>query len=189
MIDLNILSPERQASIRGRIFYSLIERIFVILVLLALIGSLILLGMKIRLSDNLSTVRSRQLLATQYVNVNQKINDLNRSIARIETLQMEVVPASLLIEDLTSRIPEGIHISNMNFETATKSVKLSGHADTREQLLMLEGALLESPYLTDLDFPLSNLFQKTDLFFSFSALLDVDRLKAALEPTGPEEHL
>lgn len=190
MIDLNLLSPERQSMIKGRIFFSLIERIMVSLVLTVLLLSLTLLGMKIRLSDILSEVRSRQLLSTEYVTVNKQIADLNRSVARIEKLQKEVIPSSLLIEDLATRAPEGIHISFLEFETVTRAVKITGHADTREALLLYEGALLESPYLTDLDSPISNLFEKTDLKFSFNALLDVERLRSELEPgdaTEPED--
>jgi len=186
MIDLNLLSPARQAAIKSRIFYSLIERIVLALVLVTLLISLMLLGIKIRLANNLETIRSRQVLSTQYVTVNKQINDLNRSVARIEKLQKEVVPASLFIEDIASRAPEGIHLSNLEFETTTRNVRISGHADTRDTLLRFEGELLESPYLSDLDSPISNLFEKTDLNFSFGALLETDRLKAELEP-GPAE--
>lgn len=187
MIDLNLLSPSRQSLIKARIFFSLIERFMVSLVFAALLLTIMLLGMKIRLSDNLSSIRSRQVLATEYVTVNKEINELNRSVARIEMLQKEVVPSSLLLEDIASRAPEGVHLSFINFEIATLSVKISGHSNTRENLLLFEGALLESPYLTELDSPISNLFEKTDLRFSFNAILDLDTLKSEIDIDSPTE--
>lgn len=191
MIDLNLLSKSRQSAIRGRIFFSLIERIMVSLVVVSLILTLMLLGMKIRLSDNLSIIRSRQLLSTEYVTVNKEITELNLSVARIEKLQKGVVPASLLVEDIASRAPQGITLSFLNFEVPTLSAKITGHAQTREALLLFEGALLDSPYITKLDSPLSNLFERTNLTFSFNAILDIENLQAELdlEPLSDTENL
>lgn len=186
MIDLNILSQERQAAIKGRMTHALVERIMVSLVVAVLMGTLLLLFMKIRLSDTLATIQSRQVLGSQYVSVNKRIEELNGSVKTIERFQKEAVPASIMLTDIASRTPEGVLISQLTFETPTESVRIVGFAETRDQLLAYEGALLESPYLTELDSPISNLFERTDLNFTFNAVMDVERLKAELDPAGPD---
>jgi len=184
MRSLNLLSPERQKAIYGRIFFSIIERLMITVVILVLAATVVMLGIKIRLTQNLSEIRSRQVLSTEYVSVNDQIKDLNLSINVIERLQKEITPSSVFIADIVDRTPNGVFISFLSFDIPTRAMKLNGFASTRDQLLDYEAALLDSPYIEKLDSPISNLFQKEDLFFEFLAIIDVDRLKSELEPVS-----
>jgi Tfp pilus assembly protein PilN len=147
-----------------------------------LAASVLMLVIKIRLTQTLDQVLSRQLLSTEYVTVNSEIKQLNGSIARIETLQKLFTPSSVLLRDVAQRTPEGVYVTGLDFEVRTEAMRLSGIAATREDLLAFEKAVRESPFIKTLESPISNLFQKRDINFQFKILLNVGALRNAVEP-------
>lgn len=186
MIDLNLLSPDRREALNARILYANIERTMIVLVIVTFLTALLLVAIKTRMLHRLNDIESRQLLSTEYVAVNKEIKQLNASINSIEKLQKRAAPASILIEDIVRRTPPGILISELDFETQTRSMRINGFASTRDSLLSYESNLLDSPFIEKLDSPISNLFLKTDLDFRFQAVLNIDRLRQELEPKNDE---
>lgn len=185
MIALNLLSPTQKSSLRARIIYAMLERFMIMLVMSSLAASIILLLVKIRLTQNLSQVVARQILSTEYVTVNRDIKELNRLIGRIEAVQRQYVSPSTLIRDLAGRTPGGIMITGFEAELRTQSLRLSGIATERDDLLEFEAALKGSPYVQRVESPISNLFQKRGINFQLQVILGVDALKKALEPPAP----
>lgn len=186
MIALNLLSPIQKEALRNRVLFAMIERLMIFLTVAVLLLGIFLLMLRIRLTRTLGDVQSRQLLSTEYVSVNGEIRRLNEVITRIERVQREVTPASTLVIDVVGRVPPGVSIGNLAFETRTQSLRLNGQAANREALLTFEERLRASPYVKTLESPISNLFEKADINFTFQAVLDVEALKKTIEPAAPE---
>lgn len=185
MIALNLLSPIQKDALRARIIYAMIERFMIMLVMSMLIASIILLLVKIRLTQNLSQVVARQILSTEYVTVNRDIKELNRLIGRVEAIQGQFISPSLLIRDFASRTPNGIMITGFDAELRTRSLRIAGIALERADLLAFEAALKESSFVDRIESPISNLFQKRSVNFQVQAILDMAALRKPLEPPAP----
>ena len=179
MIWLNLLSPAQKAALRTRLLYAMIERLMISLVIFALLAGALLLLVKAQLSKNLIEIQSRQILAAEYVTVNESVRVLDQQLARVETLQKMAMSPSALLRDLAARTPSGVAVTSLRFEVTTGKMNVNGIAATRENLLAYEAALKGSPFVKQLESPISNLFRRTDAPFQFEIQLNVEALKNA----------
>ena len=182
MITLNLLSPAQKDALRARVIYAMIERLMLVLVAVMLLSSILLILIKIALTQNLAGVQARQVLTADYAKANSDIRLLNQQVTRVEALQKLAISPSSLLRDLATRTPPGIVVVGLDFDTATVSMRLNGVAARREDLLAFEAAMKQSPFVKSLDSPISNLFQKTNINFQFKILLNTDALHAPFEP-------
>lgn len=179
MIRLNLLSPAQKAALRTRVLYALIERLMISLVSFALLSGFLLAFVKFQLADNLKEIQSRQILTAEYVTVNDSVRALDQQLGRVEALQKLAISPSTLIHDIAERTPPGVAVTALSFDVAGGKMDLNGVAVTREALLAYESALRQSPFIAQLDSPISNLFRKTDANFQFAIRLNVEALKNA----------
>jgi len=184
MIGLNLLSPGQKAALRARVVYAMIERLMIAFVSSMLVASILLLLIKIELTKALGQVQTRQVLSSEYVSVNTQVRQLNQQIGRVETLQKLAVSPSQLIRDVAERTPAGVRVTGMDFDVKSKAMRLNGIANGRDDLLAYEDAMRASPFVQTLQSPISNLFQKSDINFQFTIVLNVDALKKVYE-TSP----
>lgn len=182
MIALNLLSPAQKAALRSRVVYAMIERLMIVLVIALLIASVLLTLIKIRLTQNLAEVQERQVLTAEYGRANNDIRQLNLQITRIDALQQLAVSPSSLLRDLAERTPAGIVVTGLDFDVKSASMRLNGSAAKREDLLAFETAMRASPFVKELDSPISNLFQKEGINFQFKIVLDASALKTPFNP-------
>lgn len=182
MIALNLLSPNQKEALRTRIIYAMIERLMIAFVASMLLSSIILLFIKIELIQVLSQVQTRQILSSEYVTVNNDIRLLTQQITRIESLQRMAFSPSSLILEIGSRTPSGVGLTGLDMDIKTKSMRINGISVDRENLLKFEESLRSMDFVTSLESPISNLFQKSDINFQFTIILDAEALKKAYEP-------
>jgi Tfp pilus assembly protein PilN len=181
MIALNLLSPGQKEALRARVIYAMIERLMIALVSSVLAPSILLLLIKIELTKGLGEVQTRQILSSEYVTVNNDIRQLNQQVGRVEALQRMAVSPSELLRDVATRTPPGVQVTGMDFDVKSRAMRLSGTAVDRDALLAYEEAFRASPFVETLQSPISNLFQKTDIAFQFTIVLDVDAMKKVYE--------
>jgi Tfp pilus assembly protein PilN len=160
----------------------LVERFMGTLVLLTVFLTLTLVGVKIGLADQLKVIESGQPLSNEYATANADTRDINNMGRRLDQLQGASVAFSPGIHDLLARVPEGVQISGMSFDARGHAFSVSGLADTRDNLLKFEESLRGSPYLTNVENPLNNLFQKTDANFTMTAALHLSGTSTAPTP-------
>ncbi len=183
MIALNLLSPKQKEALRARVVYAMLERLMIVFVALLLASSVLALFVKIRLTEGLSQVQTRQILSSEYITVNSEIRQLNQQIGRVEALQKMAVSPSALLLDIAERTPPGVRVTGMDFDVKSKSMRLSGTAIDRDALLLYEEAMRGSPFVESLQSPISNLFQKENINFQFMIVLDTDAMRKAYEPS------
>lgn len=183
MIGLNLLSPAQKDALRMRVLYALIERLMITLVFFTFLSGFLLILTKIQLSKNLTEIESRQILTAEYLTVNDSVKALEQQIARIETLQHMAISPSSLLRDIGERTPEGIAITSLRFDIPASILEVTGVAAKRDDLLSYEASLKKSPFVKQLDSPISNLLRKTDVDFQFAIKLNADAMKEAYETT------
>ncbi len=183
MIALNLLSPSQKAALRSRVFFALIERLMIVLTGIALLGSVLLLLIRIELTRNLSDVQARQVLTKDYARANSDIGVLNQQLGRIDALQRMAFSPSALLRDLASRTPDGVAVGTLDVDMKSGSMRLNGTSARREELLTFEAAMKQSPFVKSLESPISNLFQRRDISFHFDIILNPAALRAPFEPS------
>lgn len=182
MISLNLLPPAQKDALQSRMLYAVIERVVTALVLFSALSGLLLVAIKIRLAHNLARIQERQILTEEYAAANADIGALERQLSRVDALQQMAVSPSALLQDIARRTPPGVAIASLAFDAGTARLDLTGIAARREDLLAYEEALKASPFVAQLDSPISNLFRKTDADFRFTIQLRADALKKPYEP-------
>lgn len=98
-------------------------------------------------------------------NLEKKVKELNRNLVFLDTHQKEQVKFSLFLENLVKEVPSGLRLNSISVKD---SVNISGYALTRDILLSFKNNLEKAPYVSDFDFPLSNLTKSTNINFSLS---------------------
>ncbi len=100
-------------------------------------------------------------------NLEKKVKELNRNLVFLDTHQKEQVKFSLFLENLVKEVPLGIRFNEVSVRELS-DVSIRGYALTRDILLAFKGNLEKASYVSDFDFPLSNLTKSTDINFSLS---------------------
>jgi len=126
----------------------------------------------------------RTLYGTRYQEITAALTEFNDEVDVLTSIDRALfsVPASL--EELISLLPEGIELTKLEFIDETISVEISGVAATRELLLEFQQIIEESDYVADVELPLSNFDEKTDIFFMLNVTLNFTELPSyAADPT------
>jgi Tfp pilus assembly protein PilN len=94
------------------------------------------------------------------------INQLSRRISKIKSVQ----PYEFfdVLTELALLMPPGTNLTRITFSRDADSITIWGHAEQRVQVIALEDALRTSKFFGEVDAPLSNLLQPTDIDFTFT---------------------
>lgn len=185
MNTLNLLSPAQKAALISRVRYALLERFMVTLVLSTLVATGVTVSVKAQLASNLEDVVARQMLSAQYASLNEQVRALNDALVRVDAIQKLAYPLSDVVEAIGAGAPPGISVSSIDFDTRTGMLAMTGIASDRAALLGYEEALRALPFVASFESPISNLFQKENVSFKFSATVDRDKVRETLESPAP----
>lgn len=171
---LNLLPLKQKKELRlnllnQAIICTVIAVIFIILILI-----LLFLVARIFLNINLNETE-RELNFWQsrpeikeLESLEKKINELNKTLVFLDGAYKKQTKFSYFLENLAEDTPQDISFNNISIEESTRKVNIEGHATTREMLLTFKYALENAPYVSEFNFPLSNLTQTTNINFYLS---------------------
>jgi hypothetical protein len=104
----------------------------------------------------------------------KEISDANSAIARVRDGQ-DAITFSVIVEDIASRRTQGISITNIEIAHARTdsvpnqtNIAITGHANTRDQLVAFRQSLEADTALTNINLPISDLAYSKDINFSMS---------------------
>lgn len=165
-LNLNLLPQEQKKETRLIMQLSLLKdtlsRLGLILVFLIFFLSLINLTLKEQLK-NLED--SSSLVNTGYANYNFEVAEINKKIASITAAGKQYKVLTPKILELMETIPADIKISSLHMDIYSSEIALPGTARTREDLLRFEEDLKKIEWVTGVDLPKSQLFQKDNIPF------------------------
>ncbi|KKU82186.1 MAG: hypothetical protein UY07_C0002G0043 [Parcubacteria group bacterium GW2011_GWA1_47_8] len=73
-----------------------------------------------------------------------------------------------VLDEVSRRIIDGISVSSFSAPSITEKMSLTGTARNREILNLFKKSLLDSPLLTEIDLPITNIAQRESIPFSVS---------------------
>lgn len=159
-LKLNLLN---QAAIRVAI--SIIFMIL-ILALLLLIARIIININLIETEKELSFWQSRAEIKELEI-LEKNIGELNKNLIFLNGLYQNQNKFSSFLENLAKDVPVDIRLDNV-FLGESSAVNISGFAPTRNALINFKNVLEKAPYVSEFNFPLSNLTKATNINFRLS---------------------
>ena len=178
MLVLNLVSDELKKEIKFRHLYQLIKKINFIFIILTIIIAIILLVARIILQNNFNKVVEQTTLVTRSnQSYNNKIREINSKLNFTENIQKDFISWSSLIEDLAKITPADVTFYFVKINYSDQTLKLKGRAAQRDSLLTLKNEMENSNLYQDLQFPLKNILEKTNVEFEIEVKLNLENLK------------
>ncbi len=167
---LNLLSPEKRRHLHSLSNFQFIKNILEVLLLVICIGGIVLLGGQSVLQNHLDQLTASLVtFQSQHTESNQQIKEINSTLIKIEKIQKEYQLISPLIPQIVSATPNEIILKSLVLDPTSRSISLAGHAPNRDTLLLLQKQLLQIDWITTAEIPISQLTEKENIDFAFSA--------------------
>jgi len=168
-IYLNLLPPHKKKAlqkVRILAFFQTVSLV-VLLVAASIISTLILVRGQLQASYHDLQQRSTTASAEEATDIISDIKQTNLYLQEIDAASKLFVPWSEAVRNIAALIPPNTRLEKMEIDSTGK-VRLLGIAATREGALELLQRLNETPYLTDIVSPLSNILQKENVNFDIN---------------------
>ncbi len=169
----NLLPPQQKKELRLNLLNQAIVCTVIAVIFIILLLVLLLLIARAFLNTNLAEAEKELNLwqskveITKLENLEQEIKGLNKNLVVLDGAYKEQIKFSSFLENLAKDTPEGIRINNISAEKAGK-VNIEGHASTRDALLTFKNTLENASYVSEFNFPLSNLTKTVNINFYLS---------------------
>ena len=108
----------------------------------------------------------------------QQVEGLDNQIKTIKSLQSQHYYWSETLIELAKLLPSDISVESVTLKRATNQIRIEGIADNRESVLKFWADVHKSDYFVSIDFPLANLNKATDDPFTFTLVVNKDRIKS-----------
>lgn len=177
MLKLNLLPPQEKKKIewanlsRLVISLSIWFIIFLTVFNLFLVGDLFFFSTLLDSQKKLLTVRETDPNVRHLIEIEEKIGQSNQLAKRIGQKQKDLILWLPLLEEMSQITPNGVYLTAFSYQTAQNQISLTGWADQRENLLLFQDSLKESPSFAEVESPLTNLLKQRDINFNFTLLL------------------
>jgi len=169
MIKLNIISPRLKKEIKYKIFYNSLKDILFIILISLLTHSALLFTAKFILQAHANETNSRNILATsQTEDYDKKVKNINSQVDYINEIQDDTVIWSQFIRTISNTVNPGITVTRVSANQGSNSFNISGHAETRQDLLNLKESLERLDLFASISIPIEILLQKSDISFSIN---------------------
>ncbi len=168
-IYLNLLPPLKKKGLQKSLFLAFFQTLSIVLfvVTVALVGTLLLVRNQMLAGYQDLKQRSAVASSGTAATIMADIKQTNLFLKDINGLQTQFIPWAEVTENITSLIPASARLESLEFDAAG-NVRLQGFAASREDALAMLKKFKETPYLTDVVSPLSNILQKENINFDFS---------------------
>lgn len=174
MISLNLLPNQKKEELKFRKIYLMSQKILFILLIFTFFLSVIILLANLILANAFNDTA----FSSSLVNATGKLSkyDLaqtNKMVNNIKGVQDKFVNYDDLMIKITEMIPNNITLNHLSIDTEKNKVSLSGHANTRDALIVLQDNLKNSDFFDNLKSPISNLLEKKDIDFNITVDLKI----------------
>lgn len=175
MIKMNLLPPEQKKRIKLLILYQNIISSGLLLFLMFLLLTIFLGGTLTFLNSqylafekDINDQQSRIIQTETLKTIQNRINELNEGLLAIRKIQDNKSDLYNVLDSINEEIFQGVKIYSLQIENDSKLITVSGYASSRENLVAIRKILNNNPHYKEVEFPLSNLANPTNINFRFS---------------------
>lgn len=172
MISLNLLSPQKKQEVRKQMMLvSLQYLVSWILIAVCGAGGTLLCTKAIMQNSFNDAVAQGTLVTQEYGVLNQKVHLINQKIDFFTGIQNKFVIWSPRLAAITSLTPKNIILYTLNVNNITRGIQITGHAESREDLLLYKQNLEQSSLVSAVNLPIENILEAKEIDFSITAAL------------------
>lgn len=142
--------------------------VFLLVFILLLISTYYCLFILLKEQKRLIEINENDIKIQQLVKIEEKIENVNQQLAKINLKQNELVVWTPILEELAKITPSGVYLLNFSYRLSVNKINLSGWAENRDKLIRFKDLLEESSLFINLESPLSNLIKQNDINFNFT---------------------
>lgn len=175
MLRINLIPPEQKERLRLRIYYQniissgLILLLLILILIIFLAGFLTFLHFRYWSIENKIIIEQSKVIQTETIKgMERKVKDLNKEISELKDIQNKKSNFYSILNDISQNLLVGVKIYSLEIDRTSKLVTVIGFSPTRDNLLSIKKTLETSPNYKNIDFPLSNLANPTNINFRFS---------------------
>lgn len=178
MIRLNLFSEESKQKIQQQRFFFLFLKTELVLFLLLIICGTIFLAAERILSGSVQKIESEtsKIIKTSSNDYSLEVKKINGTLLAVEEIQKGFTPYSPLLKKVATLAPDGVSFSYLRIDNLTKTIKLRGQADLRENFLNLVKNLEDAPFLNNIEVPLTDKLKKENIDFDIDLGFDLTKI-------------
>ena len=171
-IDLNLLPVGKKNRLEYVVNFLLIKDILELIILMGSILASVLIWSWIFLEKDFAALaESAAAINREYYTHNQDVKSINNLVRSINLANQNFIPITPRLKELVSSLPYDIKLSSLSVNRSSQTLTLSGTALTRSALLHYQDILNQIPWITKVETPASQLFQKENINFEFKVQL------------------
>lgn len=109
-------------------------------------------------------------IAKRLADIEKDIRAANAKIGTLANAEKEIVPIAPVLEKTALLVGDGAYMKSVSLDAATRSVTMTGFAETRNAVLGIAKLLSESDFIDaqSVKNPVKNILKETDIEFTFS---------------------
>lgn len=176
MMLLNLTSPQMQKDLRQHVLLGAVRLVTLSLIGVAILGVAVAAVGAQQLGSRASSVKQEADQSTLLFNAKTEgsvatvTQRLNSQIRALLAIQKRYVTWTPLIQHVSSITPNTVTLNSVNCSVSTGKCSLVGIASTRESYTAYEKILEESPYFSEVVFPLVTKRTSIDFNVTVKAL-------------------
>lgn len=178
--SLNLLPPERKKEIQRTGILLLVHEIILFVFIAVIFGSSLLLGARLILEQRFREIVIENVPgATKITYLNRDVLNLNKRLGTLEEISSKSPFWSDLMLEIVTHTPPQINYKSLNLlDTSinlldTRTINLSGTAQTRDALINFKKELESSAYIAKVDLPLQYLVKTQDIDFTLDLIINL----------------
>ncbi len=174
MLKLNLLPPAEKkklklAELQKRIYLLFLWLGAILIVFIALlIAAYFNLEIILNEQEDLIIEREADQKNQEIALIKQRVDQVSQRLSVVDNKQQGFISWTSALLGLSRIVPDGVYLTGFNYQKTGGKLDISGHARTRDDLLLFESRLEQSDYFAEVESPLSNIIKQTDINFSFS---------------------
>lgn len=177
-IDLNLLPVGKKNRLEYIVNFLLIKDILELIILIGSVLAVTLIWSWIFLEKDFATLaESAAAINREYYTYNQDVKNINNLVRSVNMANQNFAPTTPKLKELISSLPYDIKLNSLNINRPSQTLIISGTALTRSALLHYQDVLNQIPWISKVETPASQLFQKENINFEFKAQLKNFSLK------------
>ena len=149
--------------------YQVVKRSFILISVFLVFYAIILVSSQIVLESYLDELSQQNKIANSKTDITvSTVDEINKKLGEVSNMQRNEINWLNLLELISNNTSNDIKYSRISMDK-TGGLVLAGQSKTRDGLIKIKKFLDEAPFLSDIDFPISNLLEKDDINFNITA--------------------
>ncbi len=171
-IDLNLLPVVKKNRLEYIVNFLLTKDILELVILIcSLLTAALIWSWNFMENDFIALAESANAVNREYYTYNQDVKNINDLIKDINLANQNFAPIAPKIKELINSLPNDVKINSIQLGRQGQTLVINGTALTRSALLNYQQILNGISWITQVETPASQLFQKENINFEFKAKL------------------